>query len=311
MIFKTQMTIFSNTKSMKSTKPYFFLAILSLLCSLKAIGQQDPNYTFYRYAMNLINPAYAGASEQTMLGLNVRSQWASVEGAPETQSVFFGTSITDKVGLGISVINDQTFIEDHTSVSIDFSYRVQLSRFTNLFFGLKAGANSYNVNTQGLSTFSITADPSLSNIDGRFTPNIGFGALLKGTNYFLSFSVPKILSPERIEDDNGTAILGTDRVHFYLAGGYDFELGGNLTLKPSVLTRYVDDAPFSLDLTTALQFNTSFEIGAAYRWDEGIGGFAVLRAQNWLNIGYAYESPLNSEIADNNGTHEIYTRFIF
>ncbi len=275
------------------------------------MGQQDPNYTLYRYAMNLINPAYAGSSEETALGLNIRSQWASVEGAPETQSVFFGTSITDKVGLGVSIVNDQTFIEDQTSVAIDFSYRVQLSRFTNLFFGLKAGANSYNVNTAGLNTFSISADPSLTDIDGRFTPNIGAGALLKGEKYFLSFSIPKILSPERINDDNGTAILGTDRVHFYLAGGHDFELGRSLTLKPSTLVRYVTDAPVSIDFTTALQFNNSFEIGAAYRLDEGIGGFAILNAQNWLSIGYAYESPLNNQIANNNGTHEIYTRFIF
>ena len=56
-------------------------------------AQQQPNYALYRYTMNAINPAYAGADGVSRLTANFRSQWVSVEDAPETQTLFFETSL--------------------------------------------------------------------------------------------------------------------------------------------------------------------------------------------------------------------------
>ena len=36
---------------------------VALLLFGKIYAQQDPNYTFYQYNMNIYNPAYAGSSE--------------------------------------------------------------------------------------------------------------------------------------------------------------------------------------------------------------------------------------------------------
>jgi hypothetical protein len=57
--------------------------------------------------------------------------------SPQTQSSFFGTSLGKNLGFGISVLNDQTFIEKQTSVGIDLSYLVQPSEATDLYFVLK------------------------------------------------------------------------------------------------------------------------------------------------------------------------------
>ena len=280
-----------------------------LMASVTAVAQQDPNYTFYRYNMNLVNPAYAGAHEGAELGINIRSQWAGVLGAPETQSAFFGTGVGKNLGLGVSIINDKTFIEKQTSIALDVSYHITLDFETNLYLGVKVGANSYNANTAGLTTFGIGSDPSLTNIDGGFSPNIGAGAYLKGHDYFVSLSVPKILTPDRLEQDSGTARLGTDKVHMYLAAGYDFRIGREVVFKPSAMARYVNGAPLSIDLTAAFSFNERFEIGAAYRLEEGIGGLIIFNASSKLDIGYAYESPINSPVANiSNGTHEIYMK---
>ncbi|MEP4028040.1 MAG: type IX secretion system membrane protein PorP/SprF [Nonlabens ulvanivorans] len=281
------------------------LIILLVLAVGSISAQQDPNYTFYRFNMNIINPAYAGASESTIVGLNVRSQWASVQGAPETQSLIFGTSVGKNVGVGLSVVNDKTFIENQTSFALDFSYKLKLNENNELFLGIKGGFTSYDVNTEGLITYGIQQDMSLMNIDGRFNPNVGAGLYLKNEKYFFSFSVPKILSPDRLQQNDGQARLGVDKIHYYLAGGYDFELSENVKLKPSVLLRHVNASPISLDITSLLEFSHRFDIGAAYRLDESVSGLLIFKT-GWVDIGYAYEVALENPIRNSdNGTHEL------
>lgn len=288
-------------------KLYIYMFMFFLAGNIMA--QQDPNYTFYRYSMNLVNPAYAGASNSTEFAASVRSQWSGVDGAPETQSFLASTNLGSKVGIGASIINDKTFIETQTSVAIDFSYLVKWSENANIYFGLKASGNSYNANTAGLTTFGIGSDPSLMDLNGGVNPNIGAGVYFQNKKLSLSFSMPKLLKADRLEQQGGTASLGKNKLHMYLMGSYDFEINERLLLKPSTMIRHVESSPLSVDLTLAVNYNRIFEFGTAYRIDESFGGFALFNFTNNLKVGYAYESSLDSAIMNNaNGTHEIFFR---
>lgn len=292
--------------NLKMKSLYKIATILVLFSTAVARAQQDPNYTLYRFAMNLINPGYAGTSEKIDLGINVRSQWANVKGAPQTQSFIFAAPMGKNVGLGVSVISDKTFIEKQTSLALDFSYHLKLSDRYDLFFGLKGSFNSYNANTDGLVTYGVGQDPKLMGLNGRMNPNVGAGVYLKHDDYFVSLSVPKILSADRLEEENGIATLGPNRTHIYIAGGYDFHLGGTTVFKPSLLLKYVNASPLSVDLTAMFEFNNNFDIGPAYRVNESVGGMVLFKASKSLRIGYAYESSLKSSIQNiDNGTHEI------
>ncbi|WP_418502480.1 type IX secretion system membrane protein PorP/SprF [Flagellimonas sp.] len=283
-----------------------YLALTVVLVSGISYAQQDPNFTFYRYNMNLVNPAYAGANEGTDVGLGIRSQWAGIEGSPETQTIYFGTPVGRNLGLGVSIINDRTFIENQTSVALDFSYHLQLNVDTHLFLGLKAGLNSYKANTDGLVTYGIQSDPSLTGINGGFTPNVGVGAYLKGTSFFASLSVPRLLTPDRLDNANGVAIQGEDKIHLYAAAGYDIPLNADILFKPAFMVRHVEASPLSIDFTAAFALHEKFELGAAYRLDEGFGGFFVFKPSKGLHLGYAYETASQNTVANmNNGTHEI------
>lgn len=283
-----------------------YLVLTALLASGISYAQQDPNFTFYRYNMNLVNPAYAGANEGVDIGVGLRSQWAGIPGSPETQTLYFGTPVGRNLGLGISIVNDRTFIENQTSVALDFSYHLQLSGDAHLYLGLKAGLNSYKANTDGLVTYGIQSDPSLMGLDGGFTPNIGAGALLKVKSFFASLSAPRLLSPDRLDQANGTAIQGEDKIHLYAATGYDIPLNTSIIFKPSLMARYVEASPVSVDLTAAFAIGERFEPGVAYRWDEGFGGFFIFKASQGLHLGYAYEvAPQNTLATMNKGTHEI------
>lgn len=288
------------------------LRIVAFLLFGTLYAQQEPNYSLYRYTMNVINPAYAGADSMTSFAANLRSQWINVEGAPETQSFFFATPVNDKIGLGVSIVSDQIFVERQTSVNVDFSYRLQVASATNLFLGLKAGGSSYNIARDNLANIGLPVDPALNNIDNGFKPNFGFGAYLKHDKYFVSLSVPSILSSERIEETNGRVTQATEEAHVYLSGGYNFDISSNAEFRPSVLMRYVAGSPFSADITAAFRFYKRFEIAAAYRTDEAISGLFLFNLADWLDLGYAYDASTRSEISDvSDGTHEILLRFNF
>lgn len=256
--------------------------------------------------MNYVNPAYAGAESTTIFAANVRSQWSGVIGAPETQSFMASTYFGKNVGLGVSIINDKTFIESQTSLAIDFSYKLQWDNYTNIYFGLKASGNSYNANTDGLTTFGIGSDPSLMDLDGGVTPNVGLGIYFQNRKLSLSLSVPKILKPNRLEQDGGFAKLGRNKLHIYLMAAYNHEINEKLIFKPSTMIRYAENAPMSVDLTMALKYNAVFEFGAAYRLDEGFAGLMLFDLANSVTVGYAYESSTKSSLVNtNNGTHEL------
>ncbi|MTE26945.1 type IX secretion system membrane protein PorP/SprF [Winogradskyella sp. ZXX205] len=288
------------------------LIIVAILLFGSVYAQQEPNYTLYRYTMNVINPAYAGADGKTSLTSNIRSQWVNVEGAPETQSFFYSQPIGDKIGVGVSLVADQVFIESQTSFNIDFSYRLQISEATDLFLGLKAGGSTYDINRDNLSNFGFQSDPALSNIDTGFRPNFGAGAYLMNDDYFVSLSVPSILSSERIDESEGRVTQATEEAHVYLSGGYNFSISENTEFRPSTIIRYVSGTPLSADITAAFRFYKRFEVGAAYRTDEAFAGLMMVNLADWMDIGYAYESSTRDDISNmSNGTHEVLVRFNF
>lgn len=177
-------------------KIHNILAIALLLTTSAMMAQQESVISFYSQHMNLVNPAYVGVDSLTIATSSLRKQWTGVAQAPETQTVSFGTPFGKNVGFGMTVINDQNFIEKQTYVSVDFSYRLKMSKTADVYFGIKAGGNSYNVNAPGLLTYNIQSDPALGSINA-FNPNVGVGALYKEGALYVSLSVPRLLNNKK------------------------------------------------------------------------------------------------------------------
>jgi type IX secretion system PorP/SprF family membrane protein len=283
-----------------------------LLTNASIYSQQEGVITHYMYQMNVYNPAYVGVDGETVVTTTFRQQWSGIKDAPSAEAVSFGTSLGANVGLGISIYNSNTFVESQTFTGVDFSYRLRFSDVTDLYLGLKAGGNFYSVNTGGLETYNVTSDPNISSIS-NFNPNVGAGALLKGVDWYAAISMPRILSTERADNENGIVTAATARPHIYATAGYDvvLDVGSNLMLRPSTMARYVAGAPVSVDINTMLSFNGDFEIGGTYRTDSAFAGLVNLKIKKRLMIGYAYEVSTRNELASAKNTNEFLLRFLF
>ena len=275
-----------------------------VLVPLISFSQQESYYTLYRFNMNIINPAYAGALGKNVFAFTSRRQWSSMQDAPSTLAFSYSSERANNVGLGLSVVSDKVFIEQQTFAYADFSYKLDMES-TQLYLGLKAGGNFYSADPRVLSTYSTSSDPAQQQLS-RFNPNVGAGAYLRGELFWASFSIPRLFNVKR-ESDN-LAVTAKDRVHSYLGGGADFAIGSGLLLKPSVLFRKVKGLPVTTDITTMLSWQNQFDLGVSYRTSSAFALLAVV-SLGGFDIGYAYETPTVSSLSQLNlKTHEIVLR---
>ena len=282
-----------------------YIVFLLLVLSELTFGQQESYYSLYRYNMNVINPAFAGADAANMLSFTSRSQWASVEDAPNTLALAFSSARENNVGLGISLVSDKVFIEQQTFAYIDFSYKLQMSGESLLFLGLKGGGNFYSADPTSLTTYQSVGDPSQVSLS-KFNPNIGAGAYLKGANYWVSFSIPRLFNVKR-ETDN-LAITAKDRVHTYLGGGVDLAVSNGVLVKPSVMLRKVKGLPTTADITGMVSWQNQFDVGLSIRTNSSMALMSMI-SLGMFDVGYAYETPTDNGLSQLNlRTHELVFR---
>jgi type IX secretion system PorP/SprF family membrane protein len=268
-----------------------YLKIFGLLITLMSISsvvaQQDPNFTMYNFNRNIINPAYAGSTEFTEVSLAYRSQWLGVPNAPETQTLTYSRPLKKKMGIGISIINDQVFVLKETDVAVDFSYNVKLSETQTLYFGMKAGGAFTSVDLTRVG--APDTDPLFGTNESLFIPQIGAGLYLKNEKYYISLSTPNFLNGKRYEKDGNVPIAALNDMHAYLGGGYTFTLNENLKLTPAFMARVVTGAPASYDISSTFDIREKIKAGINYRTEESVSIFSLFQAKHNFQFGMGYE----------------------
>lgn len=279
-----------------------------LMFAISGNAQQDPGYTQYMYNPLVINSGYTGSTGTLEAVLIHRSQWVGIEGAPSTQSFTIHSPLSnEKLGLGFSAVQDKLGPSREIYLDGNFSYTLDLSYNTKLAFGLKAGARILNIDWSR-GRFYDEADALLNqNIDNKFIPQIGAGVYLYSDKWYVGASVPSFIKSDYYDDI--AEEVDPDRLHFYLIGGYVFDLTDNLKFKPAVLGRAVSGAPVEFDLSANFMFMEKFVLGAAYRYDDSVSALAGFQISRDFFIGYAYDFTTSELNKYNDGTHEIMLRF--
>ncbi|SRR5690554_5846853 len=292
-------------------KIYKYAAWVSLfLVVFSSYAQQDPQYTQYMYNTNNVNPAYAGSRETVSIFGMYRTQWIGMDGAPDTGVFAIHSPIGERVGLGLTFVNDRIGISDESTIAVDFSYTIPLSDMYKLGFGLKATAHLLNVDYSKLKLHDDGDVVLQNNINSKFSPNIGAGLYLYSDKFYVGFSVPNILETKHY-NDNDIQSLANERMHGYLISGYVFDLTESIKFKPAVLAKAVEGAPLQTDITGNFLFNERFVLGVAWRWSEALSGLAGFQInENWF-IGYAYDAETTKLANYNSGSHEIFLRYEF
>ena len=297
-----------------------YITLVFLLVSYLGLhAQQDAQYTQYMYNTMAVNPAYAGSRGVFSIAALHRSQWVGLDGAPTTQTLNFNTPVSERVGVGISVVNDEIGNGTNQDTYFDavFSYTIPTSTDGKLSFGLSAGGHLLNVDFNQLRNFSAEGLAVVPpNIDSRFEPNFGAGVYYHTNQFYAGLSVPNFLETEHFErsgNSGSSSLLAQERMNLYLISGYVFEMSPDWKFKPAVLFKAVQGAPLQADLSGTFLLRDKFSFGAAYRWSAALSALVGMQLTDQLMLGLAYDRE-TTELGGttfNDGSFEIFLRYEF
>ncbi len=290
-------------------KKIHFIVLFALGIFSQSQAQQDPHYTQYMYNMNVINPAYAGSKENLSFGLLYRKQWVDIEDAPSTFTLSGSSPVGKNVGIGLSVISDKIGPVEENNVYGDFSYTLNLGGEHKLALGLKAGATFHKVGlfSEVYSNVPDADDPAFAENTNNTFLNIGTGLFYYTNKYYVAFSVPNMLKSTHL-DYNGKT-FGTESLHYFLTGGYVFDLNPNLKFKPFAMLKSAFDAPLSVDASTNFLIYDKLELGATYRLEDSFGAMINFAITPNLRIGYAYDHIVSDLNVTTPSSHEVILLF--
>jgi type IX secretion system PorP/SprF family membrane protein len=281
-----------------------FILLLPLFIS----AQQDAYLSLYQFNMTLINPAYAGAEGMHVISMNSRNQWSNAEDSPKTTALSYSVAGGKNVGLGISVVSDQIFIEKQTNITADFSYRLTLANDAALFLGIKAGGNSYSADPSQLRSYRPELDPVKKPLS-RFNPNMGVGFYYQSSNYWFSGAMPRLFNAKR---DGDVEIQSRDRIHTYLAAGAMFSFNDTFILKPHLMYRKTKGIGAVTDVGIKAVYSSRFELGLSARTGSIFSLQALVIVNENFSLGYAYDTYGDDQLSGINfKAHEIAMRFKF
>jgi type IX secretion system PorP/SprF family membrane protein len=277
-----------------------------------AVAQQHPLFSQYMFNGLYINPAYAGSKDFVSTTFIARKQWAGFEGAPSTQIASLHAPLKKKrVGLGVVISNDKIGITNQTDFYGSYAYHIPTN--SGIFaMGLSAGFSYYRSQFSDLTVWDpddpVYETNSLSNV----LPNFGAGLYYYSQKFYAGVSVPQILS---YDNDKSLAIEveRTHKVvrHYFMTSGMIVETGGELKLRPSVMVKYVDNAPLQYDINLNFILSDIIWLGATYRSEDAVIAMAEYQVSKKLRIGYAYDITLSELRTYSSGSHEIVIGYDF
>ena len=303
---------------MKYLKIIVVLACVFLIARSDLQAQQENQFTQYMFNKLVLNPAYAGARNLPSINALYRAQWLGFEGRPESKQINFDIPIVyDRVGFGLSLVNHQHGIFDNWYASMSYSYKLKLDDLTHLSVGLSGTLRNLSLDfTDPGVRIKDPDDPSLAGIEGtdfnQWKGNFGIGAYFTHDHFYLGASVPNMFPNEIGVNLTGNA-TAEESPHFYAMAGAMFPTSQSIHVKPSVLLKYVDNAPLDLDLGLSLVFNLRFHAGLNYRFGgdgsgDSIDLLAFYQASDQIGIGAAYDFTLSELNRQTDGSIEVLLR---
>jgi type IX secretion system PorP/SprF family membrane protein len=299
-------------KLLKSTigKMKNIISFLFLVIGLSTHAQQDPLFTQYMFNKLLVNPAYAGSQEELSIDLLSRIQWVGIDGAPRTTSIAAHTLLKEsKVGLGLYMVRDELGPTINQGIMGTYSYRIRTNNGW-FSFGIQGGIKYFDFDWNAIR--ARDPDPMFYPQDvKKITPDANIGVYYQTPRFFAGLSSKQLLENEYgVGEVNGETTFSRLARHYYGMAGTVIPFNDKILFRPSLLAKFVKDAPVQMDFNASFLFSDIFWIGASFRTEKAVVFLTEFRLNHFLRLGYSFDLYLNELQLHNKGSHEFRLGFI-
>ncbi len=297
---------------------YFFC-----LLPLSVFSQQLPVYSQYMMNKFLINPAVVGSEGYTAFNLTTRKQWIGIKDAPLTFAASAQTRIlrnsfisrnnrvrrsgpsssrAGRVGFGGYIFDDRNGLVGRSGLQLTYAYHIAFDR-SQLSFGLSGMIWQFRIRKEDARLLDPDDELFNSMDNGMFIPDANVGVYYSSEQFYAGFSADQLFQSSLKFGGSGFDRYKLYR-HFYLMGGYNFEISRDIMLAPSALIKTTQQGAFQMDLTTQAFFYEDYWAGLSFRTGSALIIMGGLHVDKFY-FGYAIEFTFNSMMSHSYGTHEI------
>lgn len=284
------------------------LTLITLSIIFEFQAQQDQLTTQFWNNYAHINPATSGLEYKHSAAVLYRNQWDKVNGAPKMLTANYNTLIKGHHGVGVNYMYEQIAFNSRNDVNLNYNYQFILGEHKGIQQKLSIGVavGFIHLKTDPDWYLQSSQVPVESAAYTAYGSNFNAGLAYKGSNLFAGFGVTHLTeTPLRY----GIFTFNTRR-HYYLMGGYSFQLGKskNFELKPQILLR-TDAVKLSGDLNLLASYSIKQKqtvwLGATFRSQDAVAIMVGWDINQRYRIGYSYDHTINQLSSISRGSHEI------
>jgi type IX secretion system PorP/SprF family membrane protein len=302
-----------------------------------SVMAQDFHYSQFYAAPLYLNPAMAGSTELSRVGVNYRKQWPGLAHDFNSYSAYFDHYSYDlKSGMGIAVnsFHESNMRINTSDISLFYAYNLQFTETLNFRMGTQIGIFRRSATLDNIlfgdqiDLFTRSINPTTIDDLPNFEPytylDISFGGLLTGENFWIGGAAHHVNRPSLsfFPDDE----IGFMPVKWSVHGGINLPLGtsdyfgskyDNLA---SIMLNYKQQGPFQqLDIGTQFMYKGVIS-GVGYRGIPGVRSMPNmdsiifllgLALDTGMVIGYSYDFMISNIGFQAKGAHEISLRYQF
>lgn len=258
-----------------------------------------------------LNPAFAGSRGAMSVAASYRNQWTGLNGAPSTQTLsLHAPTRSEAIAVGGSIYHDQIGVTDRTGINATGAYIMRLGAgklAMGLSGGVVIGKNSWSevVTTDESDEVFDTGD------DSYLLPDFGTGVYYYTKNYYVSLSLPSLLSHRYAGGNGYNTIFDPQDVNLFLNVGGEFRLNSNVAVRPSAMLRMHGDNSAQIDINSMVSIQELIELGASYRTSGTMIGLLRVHLNPQFALGYAFDYTISDLRLYAGGTHEVTLQYDF
>jgi type IX secretion system PorP/SprF family membrane protein len=292
------------------------LAFFLCVSLFGAKAQQLHFMSQYLQHNSMLNPAAAGITGKSMVGVSYRNQWSSFPGNPITTMVYTDISLKKlKAGIAGYIYKDQTGPTSRTGVQLAYSYHI-ISRDERQKFamGIELRGFQYAIDRSKL-TEALGNDPVLGGADSKFGFDAGFGVYYtKDDKLSLGVAVSQMIQNKlQLNYVPNADISGRLYRHFNFMANYKYDTGDDIVLVPNALLRVMQNAPSEFELGMKLDYQEILWVAVIAKFRQLYSLQFGFKLKDRVNVAYSYDafkSPA-TQFDGGSGAHEIGLRFDF
>jgi type IX secretion system PorP/SprF family membrane protein len=285
------------------------ISIFILLAGFAELrAQQLPHYSNYMLNDYPMNPAVGGSNPYFEGMSNNRYQWIGLTDAPRTYMLSVnGPMKNQKMGLGGLLFTDIVGPTRRTGFYLSYAYHLKVAEKVRVSLGISAGLLQFMVDGSKITLHDPHDNVISGGVEQTLIPDFGAGVYAYSTDkkWYVGASVPQLMQNRVKFYDYTYTGLSRLATHYYVTGGYKFNLGSSFKVEPSACLKFVTPAPFQFDLGLRAIYKDKIWVGGAYRHLDAVSVLVGFIMQENLTLAYSYDFTMTNIKKYSTGTHEL------